>query len=554
VTDPSEWSPADGLTLEPNALKTVTLAAGNVALTAGPGAGKTELLAQRADFLLRTGLCRYPKRILAISFKVDASANLKDRVKRRCGPILSSRFDSHTFHAFAKRIIDRFRPVLTGVNELDHDYTIGPVRIERKQITFLELVPLAVQILESSPIALNAVRQTYTDVFLDEFQDCTNPQYALLRLCFCDTPIRAVAVGDTKQKIMGFAGALDGVFATYAQNFNANKLSLYRNFRSAPLLLRMQNDVIRVMDPTAVMPPELVAGDGGIVQTFAFETDSSEAESIVDNIRMWCKSDGVPPNEIALLVRDRASFYTEKLTAELTKNGIAFRSEQDLQDLSTEPASQLLTDYLLVIFGTREPEAYLRLMDVLTGGVVDEDEESDLRENWRSYIQSDITKRNSLASPTMTEIWEFAKRFLAEVGKERIVSLSAEYESEVRMKDILRETKKRLTDLFKDHGDIVRALSLFTYDASAVRILTIHKSKGLEFNTIVMVGVEAEAFWGKNKEEERNVFFVGISRAKKRLVLTHCANRETPSNYTGKWIVSRNPHDEFLGYAQAFCS
>lgn len=71
------------------------------------------MLAQRADFLLRTGACRYPKRILAISFKVDASSNLKERVKRRCGSELASRFDSYTFHAFAKRIIDRFRPVLT---------------------------------------------------------------------------------------------------------------------------------------------------------------------------------------------------------------------------------------------------------------------------------------------------------------------------------------------------------------------------------------------------------------------------------------------------------
>ena len=109
-----EWQPADGLTLEPNALRAAKESDRCLALTAGPGAGKTEMLAQRADFLLRTGTCRYPKRILAISFKVDASRNLKERVERRCGSALASRFDSYTFHAFAKRIIDRFRPILTG--------------------------------------------------------------------------------------------------------------------------------------------------------------------------------------------------------------------------------------------------------------------------------------------------------------------------------------------------------------------------------------------------------------------------------------------------------
>ncbi|MDO7963680.1 UvrD-helicase domain-containing protein [Xanthomonas euvesicatoria] len=116
------WAPADGLSLEPNALAAAKEIDRNLALTAGPGAGKTEMLAQRADFLLRSGACRYPKRILAISFKVDASQNLKARVRKRCGPELAARFDSHTFHAFAKRIIDRFRPVLTGKDALDPDY------------------------------------------------------------------------------------------------------------------------------------------------------------------------------------------------------------------------------------------------------------------------------------------------------------------------------------------------------------------------------------------------------------------------------------------------
>jgi len=70
--------------LEPTALTAATTTGRNLVVTAGPGAGKTELLAQRADFLLRTGQCRYPRRILAISFKVDAAKNLKDRVRRRC--------------------------------------------------------------------------------------------------------------------------------------------------------------------------------------------------------------------------------------------------------------------------------------------------------------------------------------------------------------------------------------------------------------------------------------------------------------------------------------
>jgi superfamily I DNA/RNA helicase len=225
----SSWIPADGLALEPNALRAATDQEHCLALTAGPGAGKTEMLAQRADFLLRTGFCRYPKRILAISFKVDASKNLKERVRERCGWELASRFDSYTFHAFAKRIIDRFRPLLTGNDALDAGYKIGDRKVSRKQIKYSELVPLAIQILSVSVIARNAIRQTYGDVFLDEFQDCTNDQYELVKSTFQGTSIRLTAVGDTKQKIMGWAGALEGIFQTFAVDFNAIPLNMYRS-------------------------------------------------------------------------------------------------------------------------------------------------------------------------------------------------------------------------------------------------------------------------------------------------------------------------------------
>lgn len=130
--------------------------------------------------------------------------NLKERVKRRCGNDLSSRFDSYTFHAFAKRIIDRFRVLLTGKNALNVGYKIGERRVQGEQITFNDLVPLAIEILENSEIARNTIRETYSDVFLDEFQDCTNLQYELIKLAFQGTRVRLTAVGDTKQKIMAW--------------------------------------------------------------------------------------------------------------------------------------------------------------------------------------------------------------------------------------------------------------------------------------------------------------------------------------------------------------
>lgn len=69
---------------------------------------QTQLLAQRACFLLQTGICAPPRRILAISFKWDAARNLGDRVRLRCGDDLFAKFDSFTFDSFAKRLVDHF--------------------------------------------------------------------------------------------------------------------------------------------------------------------------------------------------------------------------------------------------------------------------------------------------------------------------------------------------------------------------------------------------------------------------------------------------------------
>src|SRR5207249_7525969 len=96
----------------------------NTLVIAGPGAGKTELLAQRAAYLLETGECPASRRILAISFKRDAAKNLRERVKRRIGPQLARRFDSFTFDAFCKSLLDRFLNAVPSDFRPTRDYLI----------------------------------------------------------------------------------------------------------------------------------------------------------------------------------------------------------------------------------------------------------------------------------------------------------------------------------------------------------------------------------------------------------------------------------------------
>jgi superfamily I DNA/RNA helicase len=139
-------------------------------------------------------------------------------------------------------------------------------------------------------------------------------------------------------------------------------------------------------------------------------------------------------------------------------------------------------------------------------------------------------------------------KFLRELGTPFVRSLSAEYEQGLYLKTKTAETGDRIAELWEQGGSLVQALFRFSEDR-AVRILTIHKSKGLEFHSVILMGVERQAFFGKI-DDERAAFFVGISRAKEHLVLTSVDHRPRPEAPVKRWDEKRTAHEEFLGYAQ----
>src|ERR1051326_4290471 len=121
---PEDWGPQGVADLEPRAWEALRQTERSVLVTAGAGAGKTEFLAQKATYLLQTGLCPAPKRILAISFKRDAARNLAERVEQRCPSEQARRFSSYTFDAFSKGFVDRFRAAIPEPYRPSADYRI----------------------------------------------------------------------------------------------------------------------------------------------------------------------------------------------------------------------------------------------------------------------------------------------------------------------------------------------------------------------------------------------------------------------------------------------
>jgi superfamily I DNA/RNA helicase len=540
-----DWAPSSGLVLEPNAERAVKSQTGCIALMAGPGAGKTETLAQRADFLLRTGVCPYPKRILAISFKKDASENLKARVATRCGHQLASRFDSYTFHAFAKRLIDIFRTHLQGQDALDEDYVVDRNhRIPRTQITFDDMVPLANDIVGGCAVAPNAIRETYTDVFLDEFQDCTKHQYSLVVNAFTGAGARIIAVGDTKQKIMGWAGALDGIFVNFGQNFQALPLNLYQNFRSQDRIRRVQNRMVRDIDPPAAVPDSQISGPDGIVAFESFDDDEDEAAWVAEAISEW-QSGGVPLSEIAILCNTQPHLYAFKIMASLKKRNIAYRNEQEVQDLFAEPVFELIVDFLVILTGDTEPDAWQRFHQIVGADVIDDDEDTAARE-WSQFIMEQTQAVR--ASREFDAVWQSVELMLQRIGIEGARMMSHDYENAQRFDEILAGVKTHIYACFGPLQSFTVALKAIGR-TEAVRILTIHKCKGLEFHSVIVQGVEAETFFGA-KDAADCAYFVAISRAKKRLVVTTSSFREKLQGANAYWRESRTAQERYLNYVR----
>lgn len=547
---PDQWLPSDGLTLEPNALTAVTSTEQNIVVAAGPGAGKTELLAQRADFLLRTGACPYPRRILAISFKVDAAQNLRDRVRRRAGSQLAAHFDSFTFHAFAKRIVDNYRPALTGQYALVPNYRLDTrTRIPHEQIIFDHLVPFALEILKSTPYVRNVIRQTYTHVFLDEFQDTTRDQYSLLRELFKGSRTFLTAVGDGKQRIMSWAGALDGILGTFADDFSAKSLLLYQNFRSAPRLRRMQNRIIAEMDPAAVSPEEMLAGNDGAIEILDFGSNLEESKALAERIQGWL-SEGVKPSEIAVIVRQQVGLYTALLGEELAKRGVPFRNEQETQDLNAEPAVALIFSFLRVVTDDGQAEAYVKLMQTFN----DSSHSKELRLRFDRQLKSFLYEARKEFQASATRVGaaqvcsEWTKKFLDLVSRPTLVALSPSYQQGGRLDEVIKQALSSFEQELSSCGDAAMALKRLS-GKEAVRFLTIHKSKGLEFDKVIVLGIEEEMFWG-NQSNALAEYFVAVSRARNHLVLTWAQFRPRPPACRNKWIEHRNPLYSFIQFGR----
>lgn len=589
---PENWRPQGVNDLEDRAWEALSETKRSVCVTAGAGAGKTEFLAQKAAYLLQTGLCPYPKRILAISFKRDAALNLSRRVRQRCTPEQTRRFASYTFDAFTKQILDRFRlavpPPYTppanyrivfpvkgdyqdffrrvGMPNFDQekfkraienislpiakqniseaeqqflqaywDYQYG--NFDATLLTFPMINRLVKYIIERNPEIRHALQLTYDAVFLDEFQDTTSAQFSLVRTCFEGSGARLTAVGDDKQKIMGWAGAMDRAFDVFTETFNARRISMLSNWRSHEDLVRIQHVIAAQIDPD-VEPVQARANrqvDGEVAAIWDFKDREAEVAQIARWIRAEVDSERVAPQDVAVLVRMKANDVETELGPALAAEGLILRNldrrvgDIAIQDLLTEELFETLFPLLRLAASGRNPDAWTDSQERLRVlfGLSDEDDAAlgRLQRDTGAFVR-ELRAYMDDHPPAEATATEVLNRALAYVGRERLVGAFANYQRPADFERVFQGFLILLAECTAGQARWLDVLNRFE-GLGQVPLMTIHKSKGLEFHTMIFFGLDNRTWWSLKNDggEEMNSFFVALTRARQRAYFSFCPER-----------------------------
>jgi superfamily I DNA/RNA helicase len=212
----------------------------------------------------------------------------------------------------------------------------------QQSLTFPMLNRLAALLLRQNPKLTAALRATYAFIFLDEFQDTTAAQYDLVCTAFQGSPAILTAVGDTKQRIMVWAGAMLEVFTAYEKSFGAQRRHLLRNYRSAPELVQMQHVIAQAVETGT---PEAIAENAdtsGACVLLEFSTPEEEGAHLADLIEDALRVGSMSPRDFCIIVRQRTSEMVKPLKAALATRDVKLRDESELQDLLTEPVVRFL--------------------------------------------------------------------------------------------------------------------------------------------------------------------------------------------------------------------
>lgn len=437
-------------------------------------------------------------------------------------------------------------------------------------VDFDDLIVLPIKLFRENPDVLERYRERFKYIMVDEFQDTSHQQYELMHLLADEN---VAVVGDDDQSIYSWRGADYQNIINFEKDFKVTEIRLEQNYRSTGTILDAANGVISHNTNRKDKKLWSGKGEGKPIEIYMPENETEEANFIAESIQGIAIEEKKTYDDFGVLIRaNTQSRYIEEafLQANIPytmSGGTSFFERKEIKDIIS---------YLRVIANHDDDINLLRIINVPRRGIgraaiqVINEEAEKLGSTLWTAIQSLVQAEDSAASENLKEdLQDFVN--LIESNRQKLLSgrgLSKkvrEMVEEINYKDYLiteySKSEKAVRFKLKNIELLLEMMerweidpdntnpSLFNYlnritlmsrdngddenDKGKVNLMTIHASKGLEFPVVFIAGAEEGLIPHQrsvdensgNVEEERRLFYVAITRAREKLIISSCQKR-----------------------------
>jgi DNA helicase-2/ATP-dependent DNA helicase PcrA len=434
-------------------------------------------------------------------------------------------------------------------------------------VSFDDLLVLPVEIFRKDETTLARYRDRFQFILVDEYQDTNRAQFQFIKL-LGSAHGNVVVVGDDDQSIYGWRGADIRNILDFEKEFTSARLvRLEENYRSTPNILHVANAAITQNIGRKGKTLRATRGSGEPVTLVAALDERDEADFVLEEIKTRRNQENRGLNEFAVLYRTNAQ--SRALEDALRRDAIPYRLVGSVRFYDRREIRDLMA-YLKLIANPSDEEAFRRAIAVPKRGIGDttvdalatrarsagvslsevagrEDLQESLRPAARKAL-SDFTRLISglreRAKDTSVDVLiqeligeiryvDYIQAEGPESARDRIENVNALINGAAEtVIDDGGEVGLTPLDHFLQHAMLVAGADALDPSADAVTLMTLHNAKGLEYPVVFLTGLEdglfplSQSFDDPPKlEEERRLFYVGITRAEEKLYLSHTEMR-----------------------------
>lgn len=443
------------------------------------------------------------------------------------------------------QVFTEYQRILKSANALDFD----------------DIILLTVRLFSEHEDVLNYYRRRFKYILIDEYQDTNKVQYLFASL-IAGGHRNLCVVGDDDQSIYSFRGAVIENILSFDKHFDdARVVNLEQNYRSTSRILDAANAVIRNNSARNSKKLWTDKGKGAKVVIFDAVDERDEAGFIADTIRMEVAA-GKKLRDFAVLYR--LNVLSNQMEQAFKRKGVPYRMYGGTTFYTRGEIKDMLA-YLCVIENPSDDGRLKRIINNPSRKIGDRTVEQVEEIARQLSVPMYEVLRNIEKLPELSRARNGVTSFVAIIDTlqsvkeelpldelyDKLMELSGYAEALVKKGDEeslgrlanINELRSNLSEYMAQNEEsslagFLEEVSLFTdidrYDdeADAVVMMTLHSAKGLEFPNVFICGVEEGIFPGlrsmlepANLEEERRLAYVGITRAKSALYLTHAMTR-----------------------------